>query len=373
MGDLNLDSFLAAQDGPKAPPPLNLDSFLAAQAQPRPQRASDALPQPDQADAVTTHVGRALAEAATRPAPPAQAPSFWDNAKSVLQGAARIATTHSVKALGGATATELWDNAGQSAKSIFEHLTAEPWQQTREQLPAPAKTAEFLFHASKLIPGILDFFYTPLGAATAGTAGLPAGVQAGAGAAFGTQMAEGVPPAYKRFKAAPSPATAGDLVGATAGALLPVFHAAGTEYRNQVRDALTERAKAPEQQYTSTGEAIRPEGLNLETFLEEENAHAKTEHAGEVPAPEERPAAAPAGQQAAAEPGLATPGAEPGGGQPGPAAGEPAAPAPAAGAAPPPVEAARPPQPSAPEIVQRAYERAKQQPNDHELMLEGQD
>ena len=175
--DVGLDTFLSAPPAPAAPPqgrpPLNLDTFLGAQSAVRPLPAappllSQSLPTPEEADQHTTVIGRAIAEQQTRPAPiappapPAPAgPSIWDRAKGVVSQAWQTANTHSIGALGGSTMTQLWEMAGHSAKNLVESTLGEPWEATRANLPAPAKTAEFLYHASKVIPGIVDFLFTP--------------------------------------------------------------------------------------------------------------------------------------------------------------------------------------------------------------------
>jgi len=201
-------------------------------------KISDTLGDPNAINAQTWQAARVAAKAMTDPARFAPGPSLADRVRTIAGQAGQVATTHAVKALGGSTMTELWDMAGQSAKSLVEHVTGENWEATRATLPAPAKTAEFLFHASKIIPGIVDFLFTPLGAATGPAAELggPA-AQAAIGAAFGTQMAGATKDAYKNYKKTPSASSAGDLVASAAGTLLPAVHAAGTEYQNQVRAA----------------------------------------------------------------------------------------------------------------------------------------
>jgi broad specificity phosphatase PhoE len=268
-------------------------------------KISDTLGDPNAINAQTWQAARVAAKAMTDPARFAPGPSLADRVRTIAGQAGQVATTHAVKALGGSTMTELWDMAGQSAKSLVEHVTGENWEATRATLPAPAKTAEFLFHASKIIPGIVDFLFTPLGAATGPAAELggPA-AQAAIGAAFGTQMAGATKDAYKNYKKTPSASSAGDLVASAAGTLLPAVHAAGTEYQNQVRAAYIERARGPAQEYTSTGEPIRRAGS--------ENTH---EESTRTTGAQEQP------QTVAGPQGQPHRGAEPGGGSQGPANG----------------------------------------------------
>src|ERR1019366_5119843 len=99
----------------------------------------------------TTYVGSPSIELppeqADAPAPDGK-PTTW---KAALEAVKPIATTNAVTALGGGTMTDIWNRAGQSAKSLIESTLGESWDQTRKNLPAPAKTAEFLYHASKAI------------------------------------------------------------------------------------------------------------------------------------------------------------------------------------------------------------------------------
>jgi broad specificity phosphatase PhoE len=259
-------------------------------------KVSDTLLPADVADRLTTVIARPAAEAATRPAPVAgPVPSLIDHAQSLAGTAGQVATTHAVQALGGSTMTEIWERAGHSAKDLVESLLGEPWEETRTRAPQPAKTAEFLYHASKIVPGIADFLFTPAGAATAAVPGARPAVQAAIGAYYGTQMAKGTKESYDRFKADPSAATGGQLAGQVAGTLLPLVHAAGTEYRNQVRKAYIERAQTPD------------------SFIEEKpNAEEKAGAAAPQQA-RPQPAAEPAG-------GIVTTGPQPGAAEPRPAA-----------------------------------------------------
>ena len=165
-------SFIADPE-PDAPPRnLAEAAALGHSIQPQDRRpaflkVSDTLLPADVADRLTTVIARPAAEAATRPAPVAgPVPSLIDHAQSLAGTAGQVATTHAVQALGGSTMTEIWERAGHSAKDLVESLLGEPWEETRTRAPQPAKTAEFLYHASKIVPGIADFLFTPAGAAT---------------------------------------------------------------------------------------------------------------------------------------------------------------------------------------------------------------
>ncbi len=236
---LNPDSFMASQGPqtsapPSSPAALNPDSFMKAQTPtPAPNFAM-----PDVRNAPPAPIAPAIAPTAP-PAPLAPHPdqvTFASRAGQAANMAWQIANANAIKNLGGKngmSATELWEDQANRAKSLIEDALGENWEATRERFPG-AKVGEFLYHASKLLPGIFDFVAaTPIGALFSAAPGLPAAVKAGVGGAFGTQMALGTHEAYKRYAANPTPGNAGDLVGAAVGAVLPVFHAAGLEDHNR--------------------------------------------------------------------------------------------------------------------------------------------
>jgi hypothetical protein len=149
-----------------------------------------------------------------------------DAAAPAVDKAKQAVTGHAISSLGGATATDLYEMAGESAKTIAEKATGQPWERIRQTAPAPAKIAEFAYGAGKAVPGLIDFAMTPMGAASlAVLPTVPPPVKAAAESYFGTEMAVGAKDAIQHAAQQPTPANVGEAVGATAMTALPLVHA----------------------------------------------------------------------------------------------------------------------------------------------------
>lgn len=182
----------------------------------------------------TIQGGGAAAFGGKLPGPPALSSPVRSVSKlgPVVDAAKEATMGHAIGSLGGATATDLYEMAGRSGKAIAENALGQPWERTRETLPAPAKAVEFAYGVGKAVPGLIDFAMTPMGAASlAVLPAVPPPVKAAAEAYFGTEMAVGAKDAIQHAAQNPTPANVGEAVGTAGMAVLPLAHARAANKR----------------------------------------------------------------------------------------------------------------------------------------------
>jgi len=153
---------------------------------------------------------------------------------SMANKAADVANTHAIEKAGGTTLTKVYEGAQEGLRNLTEKALGEKYSATRERIPM-LKAVEFAGDVAKVVPQTIDSMFTPLGAA-AGVAGAAPKIaavakrvpwlaspeaQAATSAAFSTQQAQELPPAFREAATDLNPETAARAVTATAMTALP--------------------------------------------------------------------------------------------------------------------------------------------------------
>lgn len=153
---------------------------------------------------------------------------------SMANKAADVANAHAIEKAGGTTLTKVYEGAQEGLRNLTEKALGEKYSATRERIPM-LKAVEFAGDVAKVVPQTIDSMMTPLGAAAgiAGAAPKIAAVakrvpwlaspeaQAATSAAFSTQQAQEIPPAFREASKDLNPETAARAVTSTAMTALP--------------------------------------------------------------------------------------------------------------------------------------------------------
>jgi hypothetical protein len=158
----------------------------------------------------------------------------------VTEPVKQAATAHAVKSLGGATATEIYDNASDSLSNLITSNIR------REHLPRGSQSiAKFTNQIVRGVPEIIDFMFTPMGAATAKLQVARPLIRTAVNAAFATDMGLNAKEALEEAAHNPTAENNGRAVKATITALLPFLHSVGEisktrQIQSQMKNATVE-------------------------------------------------------------------------------------------------------------------------------------